>query len=207
MYVCLAVGTCKQMFRRHQTREVLPRQAMLYNEESRRCAMLAESNLTTLKNLYSQPDASNFSLQAALEQSQRYTTNAHNKIVAELRKRYQAMERAPDAPLWVNMPDHIVIPPNARPPAPRQNRQGQQQQASTSGVRSTNFAGRQAPRQPVAQQRRQQPYQQTNRRGRGGQNRGGRGRGNSGNRGNQGNHQALGRAVAQQLMNLLRDQF
>ena len=179
--------------------------------------MMAESNLQTLRHLYNQPAAANFSLDAAIEQSARYTNNAYNKVVAELRKRYQAMARAPDAPLWRNMPDHIVIPADARPYVPNQNRQGQgqqqqqQQQATTSRQRGTNFAGRQAPRQPVAQQRRQPrplPYNQTNRRGRGGQSRGGQNHGNQ-NRGRNNNQQqqAIGRAVAQTLMNMLRDQF
>ena len=207
-------------FRRQQTREVLPRQAVIYQIESERCAMLAESNLQTLRNLYSQPAAANFSLQAALDQSARYTTNAYSKVVAELKKRFQAMQRAPDAPLWANTPDHVVIPAEACPFVSRQTHQGQgqvqkqqqAQQATTSRQHGTNFAGRQAPRQPVTQQSRQPqrplPYNQNSRRGCGGQNRGGQNRGNQ-NRGRNNNQQqqAILRAMAQTLMNMLRDQF
>ena len=95
----------------------------------------------------------------------------------------------------------------------RAQQQPQQQMGSASGP---NFGGRQAPRQPVAQQRRPQPYSnrgQQNRQNRGGQNRQNRGGQNRQNRSGQQNTQnrqnqaAIGRAMAQTLMSMLRDQF
>ncbi len=93
-------------------------------------------------------------------------------------KRFTAMQRAPDAALWTNMPDHIVIPAHARPVKNRAQQQPQQQQLGIAPG-PINFGGRQAPRQPVAQQRRPQPYSnrggQQNRQNRGSQNRQNRG--------------------------------
>ena len=121
-------------------------------DEAHNARLQADIQKSALRTLYTQPEASSFSLNSALEALITLTQRARNVQIEIHQKKFNAISLTPELALWQDIPVNHTRPQTAIPPPNTQdlNARGPQG-ASTSGQprkgpKSTNKTSFRRPR-------------------------------------------------------------
>ncbi len=85
-------------------------------DEAQNARLQADIQKSALRTLYTQPAASNFSLNAALEALITLTQRARNIQIDIHQKKFNAISLTPELALWQDIPGNHTRPPTAIPP-------------------------------------------------------------------------------------------